>query len=131
MVLSVPLLYALSFRAWQFLHKSHALSLLHLAAITSSRPSPLLPSTLQKAHPKIHVQLPNLDQCLYYLTHTAWALRSPSTSCPMPGPSNFFLPALCLRVYPHMLPPGLPFFFQFPHVNNQCFLLPKLGSFLL
>lgn len=55
---------------------------------------------------------------------TAWALKSPfsspSTSCPMPGPSNFLLlPALCLRVYPHMWPPGLPFFLQFPHVNEQ------------
>lgn len=100
-------LYALSFSAWQFLHKSHALSLLRLAAVTSSRPSPSLPSSLQKAHPKIHVQFPNLDQCLYHLTHTDWALRSPfpspSTSCPMPGPSNFLLlPALYLRVHPHI-----------------------------
>lgn len=99
--------YTLSFSAGKFLHKSHVLSLLHLAAVTSSRPSPSLPSSLQKAHPKIHVQFPNLDQCLYYLTYTNWALRSPfpspSTSCPMPGPSNFLLlPALYLRVHPHI-----------------------------
>lgn len=87
--------YMFSFSARQFLHKSHALSLLRLAAVTSSRPSPSLPSSLQKAHPKIHVQFPSLDQCLYYLTYTNWALRSPfpppSTSCPMLGPSNFLL----------------------------------------
>lgn len=100
-----------SFSARQFLHKSHALSLLRLAAVTSSRPSPSPPSSLQKAHPKIHVQFPSLDQCLYYLTYTNWALRSPfpppSTSCPMPGPSNFLLlPAFYLRASPHSMLAG-------------------------